>query len=93
MEEYEIAMIAHALSHPMRVRIYKLLEKNKEMKMGEIYQNVKDDFEFTSRQTVFGHVRSMETDKIVETSKIERGEIKVKLKKRIKIEFEDLPVD
>lgn len=89
-EEYEIAMIGHAMSHPMRVRIYKLLEKNKEMKMGEIYQNVKDDFEFTSRQTVTGHVKSMETDKIVETSKIERGEIKVKLKKRIRIEFEDL---
>jgi len=89
MDEYEIANIADALSSPIRVKIYRILEKEKVMKMSDIYRAVQD-LEEVTRPTVFGHVRFMETNGIVETKKIKKKEIQVKLKKRIRIEVEDI---
>lgn len=89
---YEISKIAHALSHPLRVKIYNMLEEKEglELNIGEIYSRLSKDFDFSSGQTVTDHIRAMERDRVLDTQQSGRGETKVKLKKRVRIEYEDL---
>ncbi|MFO7967025.1 MAG: helix-turn-helix domain-containing protein [Archaeoglobaceae archaeon] len=87
---HEISKIAHALSHPVRVKIYNMLEERGELDMGEIYYRLSENFDFSSGQTVSDHVRAMERDTVVQTMQSQKGEVRVKLKKRVRIEYEDI---
>ncbi|MFP3910144.1 MAG: hypothetical protein ACOC5L_02110 [Halobacteriota archaeon] len=87
---YEISKIAHALSHPVKVKIYNMLEEKGEMEMGEIYYRLSENFDFSSGQTIADHIKAMERGRLVETRQSRKDEIIVKLKKRVKIEYEDL---
>lgn len=87
---YEISKIAHALSHPVRVKIYNMLEEKGELDMGEIYYRLSENFDFSSGQTVSDHVRAMERDRVVKTLQSDKGETRVKLKKRVRIHYEDI---
>lgn len=88
-EDYELASICEALGHPIRIGIYKFLLGKGEAKASELYHQLKDEFDISSRQTIFNHINYLAISNIVETRK-EKGEIIVKLKKRVKIEIEDL---
>lgn len=87
---YEISKIAHALAHPVRVKIYNMLEEKGELDMGEIYYRLSEDLDFSSGQTVSDHVRAMERDRVVQTLQSEKGDVRVSLKKRVRIEYEDV---
>lgn len=89
MDDYETARICDALGHPLRVRIYKILLERGNTKASELFHELKDEFDISSRQTIFNHINYLGTSDIVETRK-EKGEVIVKLKKKIKIEVEEV---
>jgi DNA-binding transcriptional ArsR family regulator len=89
MDDYELARICEALGHPMRARIYRILLERGEVRASELFHELKEEFKIGSRQTIFNHINYLGISDLVETRK-EKGEVVVKLKKKVKIEVEEI---
>ena len=89
MDVYELSRICEALGHPLRLSIYNLLLEKGESKASELFNQFKDEFNISSRQTIFNHLNALEIAGLIITTK-EKGEVVAKLKKKVKIEVEDL---
>ena len=78
-QNYDIVKICDGLAHPIRLKIYEVLLEKKEIKATKLFEIIKDEFEISSRQSLFNHLTVMERAGIIELYK-KKKDYYVKLK-------------
>ncbi|RLI73410.1 hypothetical protein DRP04_15835 [Archaeoglobales archaeon] len=88
--EFELIRIFEDLSTLARYAIYKILEEKRELKAYDLVEELRKMNVTTSYSAILQHLRKMQTNSgLVEVFEKD-GKIHVKLKKKVKIEVEDV---
>jgi DNA-binding transcriptional ArsR family regulator len=90
-QNYDIVKICDGLAHPIRLKIYEVLLEKKEIKATKLFEIIKDEFEISSRQSLFNHLTVMERAGIIELYK-KKKDYYVKLKMLVNVEVEPIEV-
>jgi DNA-binding transcriptional ArsR family regulator len=88
-QNYDIVKVCDGLAHPIRLKIYEVMLKSREIKASELFKVIKEEFGITSRQSLFNHLTVMERAGIIELQK-KRKDYYVKLKSIVDIKVKPI---
>jgi DNA-binding transcriptional ArsR family regulator len=88
-QNYDLVKICDGLAHPIRKRIYEILSEKIDVKATKLFEIIRDEFDITSRQSIFNHLIVMERAGIIELYK-KKKDYYVKLKMQIEVKVKPI---
>ena len=73
MQYHEVAKICDGLAHPIRAKVYEILLEKGEIKASDLFKIIQEEFNISSRQTLFTHLSVMEKSGLIEIYKKKRN--------------------